>query len=52
MAGVDEERCSCSELSKARGWDTTPTPAERQQALARLRGGHTNNGKLLRALLA
>ena len=37
MAGIDETRCSAAELSKARGWNTTPTPEERQEALARLR---------------
>ena len=52
MAGVDERQCSCREVSETRGWHTTPTATERATALARLRGAHTNNGKLLRALLA
>lgn len=52
MAGIDEARCSEVAVVKANGWDIEPTQQERAEALARLRGGHTNNGRLLRALLA
>ena len=37
MAGIDETRCSESRTSQANGWDTEPTPAEKEEWLARVR---------------